>query len=66
MSHITKKDLEELAEFWDTHDITDFEFELEEVKETVFEEGKEMSNPSNNNLKDRIDRIKLINRKKFL
>ena len=27
----------ELAQFWDTHDLTDFENELEEVTETVFE-----------------------------
>ena len=47
---MTKKDLEELAEFWDTHDITDFEDELEEVKEPVFERGNEMRNPANNNL----------------
>jgi hypothetical protein len=26
----------ELAEFWDTHDLTDFEEELEEVHEPVF------------------------------
>jgi hypothetical protein len=27
----------ELARFWDTHDLTDFEAELEEVSEPVFE-----------------------------
>ena len=27
----------ELARFWDTHDLTDFEDELEEVQESVFE-----------------------------
>jgi hypothetical protein len=27
----------ELARFWDTHDVTDFEDELEEVGETVFD-----------------------------
>ena len=27
----------ELARFWDTHDLTDFENELEEVPESVFE-----------------------------
>ncbi len=27
----------ELAQFWDTHDLTDFEDELEEVTEPVFE-----------------------------
>ena len=26
----------ELAEFWDTHDLTDFEDELEEVAEPIF------------------------------
>jgi len=29
--------IEELARFWDTHDVTDFEAELEEVEEPVFE-----------------------------
>ena len=29
--------IQELAEFWDTHDVTDFEDELEEVSERVFE-----------------------------
>jgi predicted DNA binding CopG/RHH family protein len=29
--------IQELAEFWDTHDLTDFENELEEVKEPIFE-----------------------------
>jgi hypothetical protein len=33
--------IEELAKFWDTHDLTDFEDELEEVRETVFELGSE-------------------------
>ncbi|MCE7983814.1 MAG: hypothetical protein DYG89_21780 [Caldilinea sp. CFX5] len=28
--------IEELAKFWDTHDVTDFEDELEEVTEPVF------------------------------
>jgi hypothetical protein len=31
--------IEELAKFWDTHDITDFEDELEEVEEPVFDRG---------------------------
>jgi len=30
--------IEELAKFWDTHDVTDFEDELEEVDERVFDE----------------------------
>jgi len=28
--------IEELARFWDTHDLTDFEDQLEEVPEAVF------------------------------
>ena len=28
--------LEEMAEFWDNHDLTDFENEMEEVKEPIF------------------------------
>lgn len=28
--------IQELAEFWDSHDLTDFENELEEVTEPVF------------------------------
>ena len=31
--------IEALARFWDTHDLTDFEDELEEVLEPVFERG---------------------------
>ena len=29
--------IQELADFWDTHDLTDFEDELEEVNDPVFE-----------------------------
>jgi len=29
-----------LAAFWDEHDVTDFEVELEEVSEPVFEKSK--------------------------
>ena len=32
--------IEELAKFWDTHDLTDFEGELEEVGEPVFIRAK--------------------------
>ncbi len=42
MGKIPKIDsIEELAKFWDTHDITDFEDELEEVSESVFDRAKE-------------------------
>lgn len=37
-NHIPKTDsIEELARFWDQHDLTDFEEQLEEVTEPVFE-----------------------------
>ena len=29
--------IQELAQFWDTHDLTDFDDQLEEVTESVFE-----------------------------
>lgn len=32
----TTDSIHELAEFWDTHDLTEFEDELEEVPEAVF------------------------------
>ena len=32
--------IEELAAFWDTHDLTDFEDQLEEVQEPVFVRAK--------------------------
>jgi predicted DNA binding CopG/RHH family protein len=37
--------IQELAEFWDTHDLTDFEDELEEVAEPVFERGAAIKVP---------------------
>ena len=33
--------IEELARFWDTHDLTDFEEQLEEVTEPVFQRQME-------------------------
>jgi len=39
-SKLAKTDsIQQLAEFWDTHDLTDFEEELEEVPEPVFVRG---------------------------
>ena len=35
----------ELAQFWQTHDLTDFEEQLEEVTETVFERKEVMTIP---------------------
>ena len=37
--------IEELARFWDTHDLTEFEDQLEEVREPVFERGREVRIP---------------------
>ena len=37
--------IEELAQFWDTHDLTEFEEELEEVIEPVFERKPETMIP---------------------
>jgi hypothetical protein len=34
------KTIEEMATFWDSHDITDFEDQLIEVKEPIFEKMK--------------------------
>jgi len=31
--------IEELARFWDTHDLTEFDGQLEEVTEPIFEHG---------------------------
>ena len=35
--------IQELANFWDTHDVTEFEDELEEVGERVFERDAEIT-----------------------
>lgn len=44
--NIPKTDsIQELAHFWDTHDLTDFEDELEEVNEPVFELGTQLLVP---------------------
>jgi predicted DNA binding CopG/RHH family protein len=37
--------IQELAEFWDTHDLTDFEDELEEVAEPIFVRGTAIKVP---------------------
>jgi predicted DNA binding CopG/RHH family protein len=34
--------ISELARFWDTHDVTDFDDLLEEVTEPVFSKGKDI------------------------
>ena len=37
----TTDSIEELARFWDTHDLTDLEDQLEEVSEPIFERKTE-------------------------
>ena len=37
--------IQKLAEFWDTHDLTDFEDELEEVADPVFVRGAAIKVP---------------------
>ena len=37
--------IQELADFWDTHDLTDFEEALEEVRESVFERAVTINVP---------------------
>ena len=45
-SKLPKTDsIQELAEFWDTHDLTDFEDDLEEVAEPVFVRGAAIKVP---------------------
>ena len=35
--------IEELAKFWDTHDLTDFEDQLQEVKDPIFQRETSIS-----------------------
>ncbi len=35
--------IQDLAKFWDTHDLTDFEDELEEMDEQVFERNADIT-----------------------
>ena len=45
-SKLPKTDsIQKLAEFWDTHDLTDYEGELEEVAEPVFVRGAAIKVP---------------------
>ncbi len=45
-SKLPKTDsIQKLAEFWDTHDLTDFENELQEVAEPVFVRGSALKVP---------------------
>lgn len=49
--------IQELAEFWDTHDLTDFENELEEVGEPAFERGPQIRVSLQNTELDAVNRI---------
>ncbi len=43
MKHLPKTDsISELAEFWQAHDLTDFEGELEEVRTSVFQKAGQL------------------------
>jgi predicted DNA binding CopG/RHH family protein len=39
---IVTDSIQELASFWDTHDVTEFEDEMEEVDERVFDKGRQV------------------------
>jgi hypothetical protein len=41
----TTDSIQKLAKFWDTHDLTDFEEQLDEVTEPVFARGAEIKVP---------------------
>ena len=55
--------IQELAKFWDTHDLTDFEHVLEEVGEPVFVRAKGTS-LSNELPPKEVQRVKKIARSK--
>jgi hypothetical protein len=42
----TSDSIQELSQFWDSHDLTDFEAELEEVQEQVFDIAAAKRRPS--------------------
>jgi predicted DNA binding CopG/RHH family protein len=49
--------IQELAEYWDTHDLTDFESELEEVAEPVFARTAAITVPLEPGEIEAVDRI---------
>lgn len=49
--------IQELARFWDTHEFTAFEDDLEEVNEPVFERAVAVTNPLNRNEVHAVDAI---------
>jgi hypothetical protein len=57
-SKLPKTDsIEELAAFWDTHDVTDFDAELEEVDEPVFVRRKVISIPLSSREADAVQKM---------
>ena len=57
-SKLPKTDsIEKLAEFWDTHDLTDFEDELEVVAEPVFVRGAAINVPLEPGEVDAVERM---------
>lgn len=49
--------IQELTQFWDTHDLTEFEHELEEVTEPVFERQTVLKIPVSSQQADAIQRL---------
>lgn len=49
--------IEELAEFWDGHDLTAFEGELEEVAEPVFVRGTAVTVPLDSHEAEAVERM---------
>jgi hypothetical protein len=49
--------IQELAEFWGTHDLTDFEDELEEVAEPVFVRGTAIKVPLESGEAEAVEQI---------
>lgn len=49
--------IQQLAEFWDTHDLTDFEEELEAVPEPVFVRGTTIKVPLESHQVEEVEQI---------
>ena len=49
--------IKEIADFWDTHDITNYTNELEEVHEQIFDNSKEVSIKLDSNEIDEIEKL---------
>ena len=53
----TTDSIQKLAEFWDAHDLTDFEEELEEVLEPVFVSGTAIKVPLESRQVEAVERM---------